>query len=226
MAIDERKGRDGQDRVRSVSSRERRLEDIVARLNRFERATTRSRSRRSPRSRSSTSAPTSSSRSRSMQATSNELTAKLRAPVPSAALPTLGVVRPQSVARRGSGRRRSASRRSARPVGKRQRCAEAREGRRPTAISASLEYYRAHARRRERGRVLPDRTATCSRCTSPTSAQWTAETAASDRRAARAAVRQGGARVDRGGRLSRGARARRVPARAQGRAAAAVARCR
>ena len=64
------------------------------------------------------------------------------APVPSAALPALGVLGPQSVARMarpGGGGGQGAA-----PAGRRrQRRAQGREDRRPTAISASLDYYRA-----------------------------------------------------------------------------------
>ncbi len=98
MRIEERKARGGETSY-DVSFEERRLEDIAAKLNRFERATTRSRSRRSRRSPTSTSARTSSSCSRSCRRSTGRVRGEAAPPVPSAAPAALGAVRLQPVSR-------------------------------------------------------------------------------------------------------------------------------
>ncbi len=220
MEINERKGRDGKVEY-EVEFRERRLEDIVARLNRFERADEKP---------FEAVAAISEFNQRAyelflqplVQSTSNEFTAKLRRQfhplrfqrwAMSDLNPWLGWLGPaaemvkaqrQSV---GDGQRRAArSRRSRRRRSARRSSTTARV-RDAASEAAFFQTY---------GNVF-------SLYIADKRAGATRRRCEQIDRAARAAVRQGGARVDRGRRLSRGARARRVPARAQGRAAAAVA---
>ena len=141
--------------------------------------------------------------------------------VPSAALSALGAVGPQSVARVARPDRESWSRRSAAATAE-DNAALKIEKAASRAISASLDYYR----------VVRDATSEAAffQTYGNVFSLYVAderkagqETTEADRRAARAAVREGGAGIDRRGRICRGARARRVPARAEGRAPAAVA---
>ena len=185
-------------------------------------APTRSRSRPSPRSPSSTSARTSSSCSRSCRRRRTSSAAKLRAQFHPLrfqrwAFSDLNPV--ARVARPGGGRRSSAQRAGRR---RRQRAAQGREGGVRRAISASLDYYRAMRDATSEAAFFPTYGNVFSLYIADKHDGAESRRRA-HRRAARAAVREGGARVDRRRRLSGSARARRVPARAQGRAAA---RCR
>ena len=153
MSIDERKGRDGKVEY-EVSFSERRLEDIVARLNRFERADEK------PFEAVADDLGVQPARLRAVPAAAGPVDVErvhgeAAPPVPSVALSALGVVGPQSVARlarSGRGAGQGAARRRRRRTMPRSRSRR----RASTAISASLEYYRARARRRERGGFLPD----------------------------------------------------------------------
>ena len=224
MAINERKGRDGEDRVRGEFS-ERRLEDIVARLNRFERADEKpfeavaAISEFNQRAYELFAAAAGAGdvervHARSCARQFHPLRLQRWAlsdlnPWLAWLGPAAEMVKAQRAADRPTTTPRARSRRS-----------------RPTAISASLDYYRAHARCGERGRLLPDLRQRVLALSSPTSDRRTRR-----RRSAIVEprelpfVQEALASIAEGG-YRRGARARRVPARAQGRAAAPVAACR
>ena len=203
MEIHERKGADGKVEY-EVEFHERRLEEIAARLNRFERADEKpfeavaAVSEFNQRAYELFAQPL-------VQSLANEFDGEARAAVPSAALPALGDLRPQSVARvaRAGGRRWS--RRSARPLAADDAGAQGREAR-VRGDQRVARLLPRGARRDERGGVLPDlrqRVLALPR----RQARGGSARGRAHRRSARAAVRQGGARVDRRRRLRRGARA-------------------
>ena len=215
------KGADGKAEY-EVEFREHRLEDIAARLNRFERADEKpfeavaAVSEFNQRAYELFAQPL-------VQAMSNELRAQAaarssircassagRSPT---SIPWLAWLAPAAQAVKAQPPARSAT---THPLRKR------REGCVAELISASLDYYRAMRDAASEAAFFPIYGNMFSLYLARQAARPSARRAPAVR-AARAAVRQGGAGVDRAGRLRRGARARRLPAGAQGRAAAAVA---
>ena len=183
MEITEHKGADGKRRY-EVEFHERRLEDIVARLNRFERADEKP---------FEAVAAVSDFNQRAyelfarplVQAMSNEYTAKMLRELPSAALPALGRLAPQSVALVARAGRGGGARRTGRPLDDGPSAAPA-ETAGAELVSASLDYYRAVRDAISEASFFPS-TATCSRCTR--GEQATRSAGAGDGRRARAAGR-------------------------------------